>query len=296
MKDNRLFYLMIKGVTKQLLLIFDKSLAYYPIMLLMTMTFVFSGCASVKNVPYFQNASDFDGTPRAQLYDMAIKPKDVLTIFVYSGIDAEAVSLFNPLDPRPLEDVDRRAGGIRMQATRGQVHHYLVENDRTIDFPVIGKVKLVGLTVEQANRTIHSLIRPYLNDNTDCVVNTLIENYEITVMGEVKRPNTFTITRNKCTILEALAMAGDMTIYGKRDNVKLLREQPNGGYEIHELDLRDANLLNTPYYYLQQRDILYVEPNEVMAQNAKLGRTRQLWVRGIQITLNLGSLLYRVLN
>ena len=115
-------------------------------------------------------------------------------------------------------------------------------------------------------------------------------------MGEVKRPNTFTITRNKCTILEALAMAGDMTIYGKRDNVKLLRELPNGEYEIHELDLRDANLLNTPFYYLQQRDILYVEPNEVMAQNAKLGRTRQLWVRGIQITLHLGSLLYRVLN
>ncbi len=91
-------------------------------------------------------------------------------------------------------------------------------------------------------------------------------------------------------------MAGDMTIYGKRDNVKLLRELPNGEYEIHELDLRDANLLDSPYYYMQQRDVLYVEPNEAMAQNASIGRTRQLWVRGIQITISLGSLLYRVLN
>ncbi len=257
---------------------------------------VLAGCRTVKDVPYFQNADTFDGTQGAHLYDMTIKPKDLLTIFVYSGTDEQAVAQFNMRDPRPIDDMNPRTGGVRLQQSRGLIHHYLVENDGTIDFPVIGKVKLVGLTVEQANRTIHSLIRPYLNDNADCVVNTLIENFVITVMGEVKHPNSFTITRNKCTILEALALAGDMTIYGKRDNVKLLREMDNGEYEIHELDLRDANLLNSPYYYLEQRDILYVEPNEVMAQNAKIGRTRQLWVRGAQITISLGSLLYRVLN
>ena len=91
-------------------------------------------------------------------------------------------------------------------------------------------------------------------------------------------------------------MAGDMTIYGKRDNVKILREQIDGTYEVHELDMRDANILNSPYYYLQQRDIVYVEPNEAMAQNAKVGRTTQLWVRGASITISLGSLLYRVLQ
>ena len=264
--------------------------------LLLPMVYLFSGCASVKNVPYFQNASNFDGTQGAFLYDMTIKPKDLLTIFVYSGSDAESVSIFNLRDPRPLEDVDSRIGGIRIRESRGPVHHYLVENDGCIDFPLIGRIKLAGLTVEQANKAIRDLVAPYLNPNADCVVNTLIENYEVTVMGEVKRPNTFTITRNKCTVLEALAMAGDMTVYGKRDNVKLLREMDNGEYEIHELDLRDANLLNSPYYYLQQRDVLYVEPNEAMIQNASIGRTRQLWVRGIQITLHLGSLLYRVLN
>ena len=91
-------------------------------------------------------------------------------------------------------------------------------------------------------------------------------------------------------------MAGDMTIYGKRDNVKLLRELPNGEYEIHELDLRDANVVNSPYYYLQQRDVVYVEPNTAMAQNAKVGRTTRLWFRGISIVLSLGSLMYRILE
>jgi len=96
--------------------------------------------------------------------------------------------------------------------------------------------------------------------------------------------------------LEALAMAGDMTIYGNRDNVKLLRELPNGEYEIHELDLRDANLLDSPYYYMQQRDVLYVEPNEVMAEELKVGRTTRLWFRGASIVLAVGSLLYRMLQ
>ena len=256
-----------------------------------------SSCANYRDVPYFQNSANFDGSQGAQLYDMTIKPKDELTIFVYSGTDPDAVAIFNPRDPRPFDMSDADKGGIRLtQTTRGQIHRYLVENDGTIDFPIVGRVKLVGLTVEQANKKILGLIKPYLTATADCVVNTIIENYVVTVMGEVEHPNTFTVSSNKMTILEALARAGDMTIHGKRDNVKLLRERPDGEYEIHELDLRDANLLNSPYYYLHQRDILYVEPNTVMAQNASIGTTRVLWVRGVRITLHLGSLLYRVLK
>ena len=258
--------------------------------------FLLMSCASVKDVPYIQNSREFDGTKGVQFYDMTIKPKDLLTIFVYSGTDKDAVAIFNPRDPRPIEDENMRDGRIRVNQGGGRIHHYLVDNDGTIAFPVIGRIHLAGQTVEQANATVKKLVGPYLNPNADCVVNTIIQNYEVTVMGEVKFPNTFTISRNRCTVLEALAMAGDMTIYGKRDNVKLLREMENGEYEIHELDLRDANLLNSPYYYLQQRDVLYVEPNEAMAQNASLGRTRTLWVRGIQISLSLGSLLYRILD
>ena len=153
-----------------------------------------------------------------------------------------------------------------------------------------------GLTIEQANAQIKEKIAKYFQEDADYLVKVMIRNYDITVMGEVQNPNTFEISRNKVTVLEALAMAGDMTIYGKRDNVKILRELSDGTYEAHELDLRDANILNSPYYYLQQRDIVYVEPNEVTAQNAKIGRTTQLWVRGASISISLGSLLYMVLK
>ena len=253
---------------------------------------IIGACAHYKDIPYFQNAAEYDGTGKEFLYDMTIKPKDLLTVFVYSGTDEAAVAQFNMRDLRAIDLNDKRI------TTSGghPVHRYLVDNEGNIDFPILGKIQVAGLTIPQANEHIHKLIVPYMQSGANFLVNTNIENYEVTVMGEVKKPNTFTITRNKCTVLEALALAGDMTIYGKRDNVKLLREKPDGEYEIHELDLRDANLLNSPYYYMQQRDVLYVEPNEVMAQNTKIGRTRQLWVRGAQITVSLGSLLYRVLK
>ena len=260
------------------------------------LAFLLVGCRTVKDVPYFQNAAEFDGDGKGYLFDMTIKPKDKLNIFVHSS-QPEAVAQFNFTEPRQLGNFSSRQGGVRLQQSReGQFHQYLVDNDGNIDFPVVGTIHLGGLTIEQANALVAEKIAPYFNEGIDYTVNTLIVNYEISVLGEVKRPNTFTIRRNKCTVLEALAMAGDMTIYGKRDNVKLLRELPNGEFEIHELDLRDANLLNSPYYYMQQRDVLYVEPNEVMAQNTKIGRTRQLWIRGASITVSLGSLLYRVLK
>jgi polysaccharide export outer membrane protein len=265
-------------------------------LLTFTIILLTSGCANYKHIPYFQNASEYDGTGKGHLYDMKIMPKDELVIFVNSSSNPAGVAQFNFVEPSSI--TDRRNTGTRITVTdRNLRHHiYLVDNDGNIEFPVIGNIHLAGLTIEQANALILEKITPYIKDKNDCIVNTLIENYEISVLGEVKRPNTFTIDRNKCTVLEALAMAGDMTIYGKRDNVKLLRELPNGEYEIHELDLRDANLLDSPYYYMQQRDVLYVEPNEVMAQNASIGRTRQLWVRGASITIALGSLLYRVLS
>ena len=259
------------------------------------LTLLFS-CARYKDVPYFQNAATFDGSKGAMLYDMTIKPKDELTIFVSCPTDKDAVAMFNRHVPLPLDISNQRIGGIRMQQSRGQFHRYLVENDGCIEFPVIGKIKLEGLTIEQANKHIEQKIAPYVQSGASYQVNTHIDNFEVTVMGEVKSPNTFTVTRNKMTILEALAKAGDMTIYGRRDNVKLLRQQPDGEYSIHEIDMCDANIINSPYYYLQQRDVVYVEPNVAMCQNAEIGTTTRLWLRGTSITISVGSLLYRVLR
>ena len=175
-------------------------------------------------------------------------------------------------------------------------YRYLVDIDGNIDFPVVGKIHVAGLTIEQVSAAVKEALQPYFKDDKSFMVNTYMMNYSVSVLGEVKSPGTFDVARNKMTVLEALAKAGDMTVYGKRDNLKILRELPDGTYEIHELDMRDANIFNSPYYYLQQRDIVYVEPNEAMAQNSKIGQTTQLWVRGVSITVSLGSLLYRVLQ
>lgn len=253
-----------------------------------------SSCAHYKDIPYFQNAEQYDGSKGMGHYDLTIKPKDKLTFFVFSSNDKDAVAPFNIREPRKIE---YEKGGIRISSGRsGEIHHYLVDNAGNINFPILGAVHVGGLTLDSINGHIRELISPYLQPDADVVVNTYIENYEISVLGEVKKPNTFTICRPQITVLEALAMAGDMTIYGKRDNLKILRELPDGTYEVHELDMRDANILNSPYYYLQQRDIVYVEPNEAMAQNAKIGETTRLWVRGASITISLGSLLYMVLK
>ena len=250
-------------------------------------------CSHYKDIPYFQNADQFDGSKGAMLYDMTIKPKDQLSIYVSCPTDQEAALQFLVTNPSVIDYTTRP---IQVGGSSGQVQYYVVENDGNIEYPLIGKIHLEGLTIEQAQAHIKEKIAPYFQEGKEFFVNVYLSNYDITVMGEVSNPNTFKVSRNKVTVLEALAMAGDMTIYGKRDNVKILRELPNGTYEVHELDMRDANILNSPYYYLQQRDIVYVEPNKTMAQNAKIGQATQLWVNGASITISLGSLLYRVLQ
>ncbi len=225
----------------------------------------------------------------AQQFEMRIKPKDQLLITVHSQ-DQNAVAHFNLINPRSLNLNSSRVTG------RSELNYYTVDNNGEIDYPVVGKINLQGLSIEQASEKIKEAIKPYFSEDANNLVTTKIINYYISVMGEVKSPNSFNVQSNKVNVLEALAMAGDLTIYGVRTNVKLLREQADGKYEIHKLDLTDANILNSPYYYMQQRDILYVEPNPVKAEDRKIGQTTRLWVRGASVSLALGSLLYMVLK
>jgi len=249
-------------------------------------------CSHYKDIPYFQNAAEVDLSQSAYQYNLIIQPQDQLNIFVSSSSNEELAASFNLRERTGL----RPGLKIGDANNQGGFYRYLVDVDGNIDFPMAGKIHVAGLTIEQVSATVKKALQPYFKDDKSFMVNTYLMNYSVSVLGEVKSPGTFDVTRNKMTVLEALAKAGDMTIYGKRDNLKILRELPDGTYQVHELDMRDANILNSPYYYLQQRDIVYVEPNEAMAQNSKIGQTTQLWVRGASITISLGSLLYRVLR
>ena len=128
------------------------------------------------------------------------------------------------------------------------------------------------------------------------IVTVRMTGYQISVLGEVARPGTFTVSREKISILEALAQAGDLTIYGQRKNVQLIREDATGQKTIHIFDLTDANIINSPYFYLQQNDVVYVTPNKVKAQNSSVGNMTTLWFSATSILISLTSLLYNILK
>jgi polysaccharide export outer membrane protein len=143
---------------------------------------------------------------------------------------------------------------------------------------------------------IRDKIKPYLNENENPVVTVRMSNYKISVLGEVASPGMFIVSNEKINILEALAQAGDLTIYGVRDRVKLIREDANGQKSVVTLNLNDANIINSPYYYLQQNDVVYVEPNKVKSQNAKVGQMTTLIFSATSILISLTSLLYNILK
>lgn len=259
--------------------------------LLLACALYLTSCSSPKNVAYIKNSDWVDLSRSEFLYDAHIMPKDVLTITV-NTVNPEASAPFNLIVSTAL---NTSLGGQNIGMNRA-LQTYLVSNDGTIEFPVLGTLNVGGLTKQECEKMIHDKIRPYLNAKENPVVTVRMSNYKITVLGEVNRPGMFTVSNEKINIFEALAQAGDLTIYGVRDNVKLIREDAKGRKEIHTIVLNDANLINSPYYYLQQNDIIYVEPNKVKSQNSSIGQSTSLWLTSTSILISLASLLYSILK
>ena len=247
-----------------------------------------SSCGSVKNIAYLQNSDDINFEKSRFLYDARIMPKDQLSISV-NTTTPEASLPFNLL----LQNEYTQG---RSMSSAGMLMPYLVDNEGFITFPIIGRLQVAGLTKSEAEKLIFEKIRPYMADNENPVVTVRMSSYSVSVLGEVARPGSFQVSREKITILEALAQAGDLTIYGIRDKVKLIREDATGKKQIVTLNLNDANIVNSPYYYLQQNDVVYVEPNNVKAQNSKVGQTTTLWFSATSILISLTSLLYNILK
>ncbi len=263
--------------------------SYFLYSFVLAMTVFFTGCGSTKNVAYFQNSATVDLSQSKMLYDARIMPKDQLTITVSTTNDAAAVP-FNMTVPTPY------TVNTRSTYSQAMLQTYLVDNDGKINFPIVGELKVGGLTKSEAENMIRSKILPYMSDAENPIVTVRMTGYQISVIGEVSRPGTFTVSREKITVLEALAQAGDLTIYGVRNNVQLIREDANGQKSIYFLNLNDANIINSPYYYLQQNDVIYVTPNKVKAQNSSVGSMTTLWFSATSILISLTSLLYNILK
>jgi polysaccharide export outer membrane protein len=221
------------------------------------------------------------------MYDAKIMPKDLLTITVNTS-DPEASAPYNLVVQTAMN-----ATSARSTYSQPTLQQYLVSNEGTIDFPMLGRLDVMGLTKSEAEDMIREKLAPHFTEMP--IVTVRMSNYKISVLGEVAKPGTFTVSNEKVNILEALAMAGDLTVWGLRDNVKLIREDAKGKREIILLNLNDANIVNSPHYYLQQNDIVYVSPNKTKAKNSDIGQSTSLWFSATSILISIANLLINIL-
>lgn len=223
---------------------------------------LFTGCTSQKKIAYFYGVNEKSVANINQSFtkghEARICTGDMLSITV-SGLDPEAVAPFN----LPLVSY-ANPGSAQIYASP-VLQSYLVDINGYINFPIIGQIKLVGLTKSEAIAHISELLSPYLKN---AIITMQFLNYKVTVLGEVLRPGQYSINNERVTVLDALGLAGDMTVYGKRENVLLIREN-FGKLEFVRLNLNSEDVFTSPYYYLQQNDILYVEPNVVRSISAQ---------------------------
>lgn len=259
-------------------------------MLFLAMALLIVSCTSYKKIPYMMDAEQFDAdNSKIELYDARIMPKDLLTILVNST-DPEAAAPFNLVVQTALAATSARA------TSQPSLQTYLVDNNGDVDFPVLGKLHLGGMTKSEAEAFLVDKLKGSFNVNELPIVNVRLVNYKVSILGEVSRPGTFTVANEKINLFEALALAGDMTIWGKRDNVKLLREDARGRKDIITLDLNRSDIINSPYFYLQQNDVLYVEPNKAKAKNSDIGQSTTLIFSATSILISITNLLWNILK
>lgn len=212
----------------------------------------FTSCKTADNVAYFQNINNLNSDKFNNTnYESNIVEDDLLNIIVTS-IDPSAVVMFNVTN-------------------LGQPVPYLVDNGGYINYPVLGKIHVAGKTRSEVVDMLEKQISNYVKSP---IIDVKIANYKVSVLGEVMHPGTFNVPSERVTILDAISLAGDLTIYGDRKKVTLIRENM-GKKEYHVFDLTNTDLLNSPYYYLKQNDVVYVEPNHARKGNAKFSQNAQ---------------------
>ena len=212
---------------------------------------ILGSCASHRNLVYFSDLQNKSVTPQKNISQLLneseprIQKNDLLDIRV-TTLSAESNALFNAGNPVTSSSTDVQKNG------------YRVDNAGNIDFPVVGTLKLSGLTLDEAKEKLSKALSAFTKNP---VINIDFLNFKVTVIGEVNRPGTFTVPDDNITLLTALGLAGDMTAYGKRENVLVIR-QVNGIRSMDRINLNNSELFDSKYYYLKQNDVVYVEPDK----------------------------------
>ena len=249
---------------------------------LIFLVWVLASCGSIENVVYLQDVEPLKKMPITEKFEMKIQTDDLIAIMVNSQEPELALPFNMPM-------ISYQVGSLSVAQQR--VLGYLVDTNGNIDFPVLGTLKVAGLTRMQLTQ----LIKDRLIEEEqikDPVVTIQFLNFKVSVIGEVSRPGDFTIHSDRLTLLEALSMAGDLTIYGRRDRVAVMREQ-NGERIVLFHDLRSSDIFHSPCYYLQQNDIVYVEPNKARAGQSEINQNNSVsvWLSGISILTSVAALI-----
>lgn len=253
-----------------------------------------ASCSGYKQLPYLKNAETVSPeilSSVAAIHEAKIMPNDIITITVNSNIPGAATDFNLPMVPTNLSSVIQTTA--TYSSTAGSLQNYLVDKDGKINFPILGQLSIGGMTAKEAQDYIISLIYPrYIAEKP--IVNVRFINFGVSVLGEVARPGVYTTPNGQMTILDALAAAGDMTIYGRRDNVLLLRIQENGEIAMHRIDMQDKNLvLNKDLFYLQQNDKLYVETNKAKGNNSRFGTFESISLSALSIVISVIAIITR---
>lgn len=249
---------------------------------LLCLSCLFTSCVSTKNAVYFNDVRDTVLLPSDSSLDPRIQKNDILQINV-SSLNPEDVIIYN------VSNMTSASGAGGANAGAGaMLGGFLVDEQGYIQYPILGSIKVTGLTKKALTVYLHDQLveRKLL---VDPVVSIRFLNYRVTILGEVNKPTVVNVTNEKISVLEALGMAGDITVFGKRNNILLIREI-DGQRIIRRIDLNDKRVLNSPYYFLQPNDILYVEPNK--SKVATADRSRQI----LPIILSSLSLLVIILD
>lgn len=251
---------------------------------------VLGSCSTSKQISYFQDLRPGESElPLTAPTEIRIQPKDKLSIFVNSQ-DLRLTNLFN------LPIVSQQVGQESPLGTSRGVSGYTVNSKGDIDFPVLGALHVQGMTREEVAAHIKKELQSH-NLIKDPVVTVEFMNLSVNVMGEVNRPGRYDIDKDNLTILDALSQAGDLTIYGKREKVLVLRNE-NGTQRVYGINLCSANhLYSSPVYYLQQNDVVYVEPNDTKARQSTVNgnnvRSTSFWISLTSLLTTIGVLLFK---
>lgn len=238
--------------------------------LLSIITLFLSSCSSYKKVPYLQSPGDPDSLitiiPAAHKGTIRFRPEDKLSILVLTPKEPSGAKAFN------LMETATNSGGSR---GTGEELVYLVDSQGNIDFPILGSLHIQGLTKEELENKLKGLLSQYIKEEP--IINITLMNFEFYTLGETGA-SVHKVNKEKINILEALSMSGDLNLFGKRDRLMLIRELNNGEILKVRLDISEASIMTSPYFYLQQNDILYAEHNRANAGFSAITAQTSFWM------------------